>query len=77
MQPRRQFGAHFILKSLERPPPSVRCCQSSRPGDPDYRIFKRNWSRYRHYYFNIQDEVLGTRAVRACARVGSGQLIAG
>jgi len=27
--------------------------------DPDYRIIRRQWSCYTHYYFYIRDEVLG------------------
>ena len=26
--------------------------------DPDYRIIRRHWSRYTHYYFYLRDEVL-------------------
>jgi hypothetical protein len=59
LQRRRRFGVYFILKSLE-PGPTFRSLQPKFPtDDPDYRILKRKWSRYTHYYFYIRDEVLG------------------
>jgi hypothetical protein len=39
---------------------TFRSCPPKYPtNDPDYRILKRHWSRYTHYYFYIRDEVLG------------------
>ena len=63
MERRRRFGVYFILKSMEQGP----TFRSRRPqyptDDPDYRIIKRNWSRYTHYYFYIRDEALGPMIV--------------
>jgi hypothetical protein len=40
--------------------PTFRSCLPKYPtDDPDYRILKRKWSPYTHYYFYIRDEVLG------------------
>src|SRR5204863_275825 len=39
---------------------TFRSCPPKYPtDDPHYRILKREWSRYTHYYFYIRDEVLG------------------
>jgi hypothetical protein len=40
--------------------PNFRSCPPKYPTeDPGYRIIKRHWSRYTHFYFYIRDEVLG------------------
>jgi len=59
MQRRRRFGVYFIFKSLEQGPTFRALLPRFPTDDPDYRILKRNWSRYTHYYFYIRDEVLG------------------
>jgi hypothetical protein len=59
MERRRAFGVYFIFKTME-PGPSFRSCQPKFPTeDPNYRIIRRHWSRYTHYYFYIRDEILG------------------
>jgi hypothetical protein len=59
MERRKRFGVYFIFKTME-PGPNFRSCQPKYPTeDPGYRILKRHWSRYTHYYFYIRDEVLG------------------
>ena len=59
MERRRRFGVYFIFKTME-PGPNFRSCQPKYPTqDPRYRIIKRQWSRYTHFYFYIRDEVLG------------------
>jgi hypothetical protein len=59
LERRKRFGPYFIFKSLE-PGPTFRSVPPKFPTeDPDYRILKRNRSRYTHYYFYIRDEVLG------------------
>jgi len=59
MEHRKRFGVYFIFKTME-PGPNFRCCTPKYPTeDPDYRIIRRQWSRYTHYYFYIRDEVLG------------------
>jgi hypothetical protein len=59
MERRKRFGVYFIFKSLA-PGPTFRSLRPRFPtDDPDYRILKRKWSRYTHYYFYIRDQVLG------------------
>jgi len=59
MERRKRFGVYFIFKTME-PGPNFRSCPPKYPTeDPAYRIIKRHWSRYTHYYFYIRDEVLG------------------
>jgi hypothetical protein len=59
MQRNQRFGVYFIFKTME-PGPTFRSCLPKYPtDDPNYRILKREWSRYTHYYFYIRDEVLG------------------
>jgi hypothetical protein len=59
MERRQRFGVYFIFKTME-PGPNFRSCPPKYPTeDPRYRIIKRQWSRYTHFYFYIRDEVLG------------------
>jgi hypothetical protein len=59
MERRKRFGVYFIFKTME-PGPNFRSCPPKYPTeDPHYRIIKRHWSPYTHYYFYIRDEVLG------------------
>jgi hypothetical protein len=59
MERQKRFGVYFIFKVMESGP-TFRSCQPKYPTeDPHYRIIKRVWSRYTHYYFYIRDEVLG------------------
>jgi hypothetical protein len=59
MERRKRFGVYFIFKTME-PGPNFRSCPPKYPTeDPAYRIIKRHWSPYTHYYFYIRDEVLG------------------
>jgi hypothetical protein len=59
MERRKRFGVYFIFRVME-PGPTFRSCPPKYPtDDPDYRILKRKWSAYTHYYFYIRDEVLG------------------
>jgi hypothetical protein len=63
MKRRKRFGVYFILKSMERGP-TFRCASPKYPTkDPNYRIIRRRWSQYTHYYFYIRDEVLGNLLV--------------
>lgn len=59
MERRKRFGPYFIFKSMEQGPTFRSVPPKFPTEDPDYRILKRNWSRYTHYYFYIRDEVLG------------------
>ena len=59
MERRKRFGVYFIFKTME-PGPNFRSYLPKYPTeDSRYRIIKRHWSRYTHYYFYIRDEVLG------------------
>ena len=59
MERRKRFGVYFIFKSLEQGPTFRSLSPKYPTDDPDYRILRRNRSRYTHYYFYIRDEVLG------------------
>lgn len=59
MERRKRFGPYFIFKSLEQGPTFHVMSPKFPTDDPDYRILKRQRSRYTHYYFYIRDEVLG------------------
>ena len=54
---------YFIFKSLEQGPTFGSVPPRFPTEDPDYRILRRPWSRYTHYYFYIRDEVLGPLAM--------------
>jgi len=56
---RRRFGVCFICKSLEQGPTFPSRLPQFPTDDPDYRIRRRKWSRYTHYYFSVRDEGLG------------------
>jgi hypothetical protein len=59
MERRQRFGVYFIFKSLEQGPTFRSVPPKFPTDDPDYRILRRNRSRYTHFYFYIRDEVLG------------------
>lgn len=59
MERRKCFGVYFIFKVMESGPTFRSCLPKYPTDDPDYRILKRKWSLYTHYYFYIRDEVLG------------------
>ena len=63
MERRKRFGVYFIFKSLEQGPTFLSVLPRFPTDDPDYRILKRNRSRYTHYYFYIRDEILGHMAL--------------
>src|SRR6266496_1550616 len=63
MERRKRFGVYFIFKSLEQGPTFRSAPPKFPTDDPDYRILRRQWSRYTHYYFYIRDEVLGPMAM--------------
>ena len=63
MRRKNQFGVYSILRSMEVGP-SFRCLQPRSPvEDPDYRILRRQRSRYTHFYFYIHDPVLGAMSL--------------
>ena len=59
MERRKRFGVYFIFKVMEKGPTFRSCLPKYPTDDPDYRILRRKWSPYTHYYFYIRDEVLG------------------
>ena len=60
-------GGYFILKSMEQ----GQTCRATVPrfptDDPNYRILARQRSRCTHYYFYMEDEVLGPMSMRAAS----------
>jgi hypothetical protein len=59
MERRKRFGVYFIFKVMEQGPSFHSCVPRYPTDDPHYRILRRHWTRYTHYYFYIRDEVLG------------------
>jgi hypothetical protein len=59
MERRKRFGVYFIFKVMEKGPTFRSCLPRHPTDDPNYRIIKKRWSPYTHYYFYIRDEVLG------------------
>lgn len=67
MQRRAQFGVYFIFKSMEQGR-TFRCTVQKYPTqDPNHRILAPQRSRFTHYYFYIQDEVLGPIVMRVAS----------
>ena len=64
MERKEQFGVYFILKSMEQGATFRSVTPKYPTDDPNYRIIKRNRSRFTHYYFYIRDEVLGAMLIR-------------
>ncbi len=59
-----RFGVYSILMSMEQGP-TFRSIQPKHPtGDPNYRIIRPEYCRYRCYYFYIYDPVLGAMVLR-------------
>ncbi len=59
MERQKRFGVYFIFKVMEQGPTFRSCLPRYPTEDPNYRIIRRKWSPYTHYYFYIRDEVLG------------------
>ena len=59
MERRNQHGVYCIIPSMERGSTFTSKVPKFPTDDPDYRIIRRVWSRYLHYYFYIRDPVLG------------------
>ena len=59
-----RFGVYYILMSMEQGR-TFRSIQLRHPtADPNYRMIRPEYSRYRHYYFYIYDPILGAMALR-------------
>lgn len=59
-----RFGVYYILMSMEqgRTFRSIQLRHATK--DPNYRMIRPEFCRYRHYYFYIYDPILGAMALR-------------
>lgn len=62
-----RHGVYFILKSMEQGQTFRSTVPKYPTGDPNYRILGRQRSRFTHYYFYIDDEVLGPMSMRVAS----------
>jgi hypothetical protein len=60
-------GVYFILKSMEQGQTFRSAVPKFPVDDPNYRILGRQRSRFTHYYFYIDDEVLGPMSMRVAS----------
>jgi len=67
MKRARRHGVYFILKSMEQGQTFRSTVPRFPTADPHYRILARQRSRFTHYYFYIEDEVLGSMAMRVAS----------
>jgi len=63
----QRFGVYFILMTMEqgRSFRSIQLRHATK--DPNYRMIRPQFLCYRHYYFHIYDEVLGSMALRVAS----------
>lgn len=67
MERHSRFGVYFIMKSMEQGN-TFRSTEPKYPTeDPNYRILKKNRSRFTHFYFYIRDEKLGPMCIRVAS----------
>jgi hypothetical protein len=59
-----RYGVYCILMSMEQGPTFRAFSPKFPTADPNYRIVRKQRSRYMHYYFYIRDEVLGPMVMR-------------
>jgi hypothetical protein len=59
MERQKRFGVYFIFKVMEQGPTFRSSLPRYPTDDPHYRIIRKKWSPYTHYYFYIRDQVLG------------------
>jgi len=64
MRRANRYGVYFILKSMEQGQTFRSTVPKYPTNDPNYRILGRQRSRFTHYYFYIDDEVLGPMSMR-------------
>ena len=64
MKRANRHGVYFILKSMEQGQTFRSTVPKYPTDDPNYRILARHRSRFTHYYFYIEDEVLGPMSMR-------------
>jgi hypothetical protein len=67
MKRANRHGVYFILKSMEQGQTFRSTVPRFPTEDPNYRILARQRSRFTHYYFYIEDEVLGPMAMRVAS----------
>lgn len=60
----KRFGVYYILMSMEqgRTFRSIQLRHATQ--DPNYRMIRPQFCRYRHYYFYLYDPILGAMALR-------------
>jgi len=58
------FGVYFILRSMEQGPTFAIRQPKYPTDDPNYRILRKQRSRYTHYYFYLLDPVAGPMVLR-------------
>jgi hypothetical protein len=56
---RGHHGVYFIVPTMEMGSTFCSLPPKYPTDDPNYRIIRRRWSRYLHYYFYIRDPVIG------------------
>jgi hypothetical protein len=67
MKRANRHGVYFILKSMEQGQTLRSTLPRFPTEDPNYRILARQRSRFTHYYFYIEDEVLGPMSMRVAS----------
>jgi hypothetical protein len=67
MKRAHRHGVCFILKSMEQGQTFRSTAPRYPTADPHYRILARQRSRFTHYYFYIEDEILGSMAMRVAS----------
>ena len=67
MERENRHGVYFIFKSMEQGPSFRSVLPKFPTEDSDYRILRKNRSRFTHYYFYIRDEVLGPMVMRVAS----------
>ena len=67
MKRAKRHGVYFILKSMEQGQTFRSAVPKFPTEDPNYRILARQRSRFTHYYFYIEDEVLGPMSMRVAS----------
>ena len=67
MEREKRHGVYFIFKSMEQGQTFRSCLPKFPTDDPDYRILRKNRSRFTHYYFYVRDEVLGPIVIRVAS----------
>jgi hypothetical protein len=62
-----KFGVYFIFQSMEQGNTFAIRQPKYPTGDPNYRILRKQRSRFTHYYFYIFDEIAGPMIVRVAS----------